>query len=58
VKIKYKRLRDRFWRAFWLRHQKYLPPTHHVSIERVTAYVDKNSKVPAIHVECGREWAE
>jgi hypothetical protein len=50
------RLRDRFWRAFWLRQQKYLPPAARLSFRDVKISTDKDSTVPAIHVQVGREW--
>jgi hypothetical protein len=49
-------LRDSFWRAFWRRHQKYLPPAAQVTITGANVRVDKDAKVPAIHVETGRDW--
>lgn len=49
-------LRDRFWRAFWRRQQKHLPPAARIAITGCYVHVPPEAKVPAINVEVGREW--
>lgn len=49
-------LRDRFWRAFWLRQQKHLPPAARFNIEKCHLWVDSDATQPAINIEVGRTW--